>query len=581
MGLRVLSESAERQIAAFRTTAAPVSIGDGFHEVEHDELHRFRWMQLAGDLHIESVDATRFLELWVFSAFKDLSQVLRITGDGWQEERILPSGWARISVPVGRMTRQIRLAVNKPLPRDLHPDDARILAIRVREGAFVHQDVERHERIDAQFGNQILNRREMLAGKTVLESTPTTLGIDMYGVCNVKPPCVYCDWDTSKEMEGAMVEVPFTRETLDEWGELFSGAHNLVNCSIGEPFMMKNFDELLDIFGDRGKALEMTTNGQILTDRNIEKLLDRDIDLYISLDAATAETYARLRNDTFEKILVNLRRLIRAKGGREGLPRVHLVFMPMRCNVDELEAFIDLCADLEVDRLVLRPLNFSEGISLKWEREGYVFDYPQELLPFEQLIEVSRRAARLCRLKGLPLSDQMDFGGSLEVMFGEADSQPETQDRGETVAPQVVSSAAEEVSTEETRERVSLGEEDLPACTEPWSSLYILRRGIHPCCYGGHPIAAMDEFDQAWNSKTVQEIRGALAAGKFHRYCLRSPACPIVRKDSHAGVLPGAQTAFLKGREALQRVDRRLGGLPARIYRPLIGGIKKLVGRGG
>jgi MoaA/NifB/PqqE/SkfB family radical SAM enzyme len=581
MGLRVLSESAERQVAAFRTSAAPVSIGEGFHEAEHDELHRFRWMQLAGALHIESFDATRFLELWVFSAFKDLSQVLRIAGDGWQQERILPSGWARLSVPVGRMTHQIDLTVNKPLPRDLHPDDARILAIRVRDDAFVHQDVERHDRIDAQYGNQILNRQEMLAGKTVLESTPTTLGIDMYGVCNVKPPCVYCDWDTSKEMEGAMVDVPFTRETLDDWGQLFSGAQNLVNCSIGEPFMMKNFDELLDIFGDRGKALEMTTNGQILTDRNIEKLLDRDIDLYISLDAATAETYARLRNDTFEKILENLRRLIRAKGGREGLPRVQLVFMPMRCNVDELEAFIDLCADLEVDRLVLRPLNFSEGNSLKWEREGYVFDYPRELLPFEQLIEVSRRAARLCRRKGLPLSDQMDFGSSLEAMFGEADSQPEMQPSGETVAPQVAASPVEKVTKEQTREPVSLGEEDLPACTEPWSSLYILRRGVLPCCYGGHPIAAMDEFDQAWNSETVQEIRGALAAGKFHRYCLRSPACPIVRKESHAGALPGAQTFFLKGREALQRVDRRLGGLPARIYRPLVRAIKRLVGPAG
>ena len=100
--------------------------------------------------------------------------------------------------------------------------------------------------------------------------------------------------------------------------------------------MMKNLDELFDIYGDGGKALEMTTNGQILTDRNIEKLLDREIDLYISLDAATPETYARLRNDTLERILGNLRRLIAAKGGRDGLPRVHLVFMPMKCNVHEL-----------------------------------------------------------------------------------------------------------------------------------------------------------------------------------------------------------------------------------------------------
>src|SRR5204863_376413 len=35
----------------------------------------------------------------------------------------------------------------------------------------------------------------------------------------------------------------------------------------------------------------------------------------------------------------------------------------------------------------------------------------------------------------------------------------------------------------------SLGSERLPACTEPWKSLYILRRGVMPCCYGGAPLA--------------------------------------------------------------------------------------------
>ena len=102
----------------------------------------------------------------------------------------------------------------------------------------------------------------------------------------------------------------------------------------------------------------MTTNGQILTDRNIQKLVGRPILLYISLDAATPLTYSRLRNDTFEKIIGNLRRLIAAKGGRGGFPHVHLVFMPMRCNVHELDAFVQLCAELGVDRLVLRPLNY-------------------------------------------------------------------------------------------------------------------------------------------------------------------------------------------------------------------------------
>ncbi len=239
-------------------------------------------------------------------------------------------------------------------------------------------------------------RASCVDGRTALDSTPPSLGIDLYGTCNVKPPCVYCEWDHAKNLEGDHVDTPFTRDTLHEWGAFFDNAVSLVNCSIGEPFMMKPIDDLLDAFGDTGKVLEMTTNGQILTERNIQKLLGRPIDLYVSLDAATPLTYARLRNDTFEKILRNLRRLIEAKGGPGKLPRIHLVFMPMRCNVHELDAFVQLCADLRVDRMVLRPLNYSPSSALATDRAGYHYDYQQELLPFDELVQGERqgRAAR-------------------------------------------------------------------------------------------------------------------------------------------------------------------------------------------
>jgi len=569
--LRVVSDPVGREVARYRVTAFPVAFGSGFYEEERDDVAVFRWMGLAGELHIESTDTDRFLEIWLFSSFRDLSQELSMRGGQWRQTRVLPHGWSRLSVSIPPGLERLQLGVNKLFPKSFYPEDSRELAIRLRRGAFTHEDAERHRHIKSQYANRIHNWQEMLEGKVRLDSTPATLGIDMYGVCNVKPPCVYCDWDTSKAMEGDLVEAPFTSETLESWGEIFAGAHNLVNCSIGEPFMMKNLDELFDVYGDRGKALEMTTNGQILTERNIEKLLDREIDLYISLDAATPETYARLRNDTLERILANLRRLIAAKGGRDGLPRVHLVFMPMKCNVHEMEAFIELCAEMDVDRLVLRPLNYSDAISLKWEREGYVFNYPEELLPFEELIRLSARAAHLCAELNVPLSDQLDFGVAMEEKFAEEFKADAAVPDSDPAAEAIHASPARETTAESEVLQAaveSLGEERLPACMEPWTSLYILRRGVLPCCYGGHPIADMDGHGDAWNSEIIQEIRSELAAGRFHVYCLRSPSCPIVRKDSHAGDLPRSQAIYLRCREFMQRLDRRFFGIPGKIYRP-------------
>lgn len=583
--LRVISQDRESTESLYRASFEPARFESGFYFEEWNFVDRFRWMGLEGRIAFDSQEQERFLELWVLSAFYDLSQTLTTRAGDDERSFALTRGWCRLSIPIPPGTESLDLVANKLYPSAYYPTDPRDLAVQVRP-PVIHIDPERHQHIDRQYSNAIANIREMLDGEPAPKSTPQLLGIDLHGVCNVKPPCVYCDWDTSKELEGDFVDTPFTRETLEEYGAFFNNANELVNCSIGEPFMMKDFDGLLDVFGETGKVLEMATNGQILTDRNIERLLGRDIDLFISLDAATPETYAKLRNDTFERIIDNLRRLINAKGGIGNLPRVHLIFMPMKVNAHELETFVDLCADLQVDRMVLRPLNYAEALDLDWERAGYRFKYEDELLPFDQLITLSARALELGSHRGVVVADQLDFGGAMQEAFAEeyasvrSDTAEELDDREEEegASAQPESARTRRDSTEAranaaplpiVEDPPSIGAEKVPLCTEPWKSLYILRRGVLPCCYGGHPIAPMNEYDNVWNSQLLQGIRSELAAGRFHRYCLDSPSCPIVRKSSHAQSLPPQQALFLLVRKAWHRFDRMLFRVPGRIVGPV------------
>lgn len=595
--LRVISETstsdtAPSKLPLHRLTSVDAVCSDGFYALERDDEGEFRWMQLTGHLEFEPEMEDRFLEMGVLSEFQDLSQELTVEIEGRTKTFRLGPGWRPVTVPVPAGAKAAELSVNQLFPAAYYPNDPRQLAIRVRRPRL-HKDPARHREVAHQQANTEKNLDEMMAGKAKLGSTPQVLGIDMYGVCNVKPPCVYCDWDISKEAEGSNVDTPFTADTLAEWGAFFDNSTMLVNCSIGEPFMMKNFDELLDIFGSRGKFLEMTTNGQILTDRNIEKLLGRNINLYISLDAANAETYAKLRNDKFDRILKNLRRLIRAKGGKSGLPRVFLVFMPMKVNQHELEDFVRLCADLEVDRLILRPLNSYENSNLVWDRAGYTFRYMEELLSWHDLVRISGRAAALCEELGVELSDQLDFGGSLETDASSAvdfaEGRQEIASRPKTEAPPAegedadapVSAtvpgptaevqagpegAAVAVPEELPAPLPSLGAEKLPPCQEPWSSLYILRRGVVPCCYGCRAIAPMDRYREAWNSKLMQEIRADLAEGKFHAYCQESTACPIIRKHKAEGTAE-AEPFQLRVKRLLLQVDRLAFGIPKKLYK--------------
>ena len=330
--------------------------------------------------------------------------------------------------------------------------------------------------------------------------------------------------------------------------------------------------------------LEITINGQILSDGHIAKLLGRNMHLYISFDAATAATYARLRNGRFDQLVTNVRRLIAAKGGPGNLPLVYLVFMPMPANLQEVDAFVRLAADLKPDRMVLRPLNEGSATDLKWDRAGYHFDYQKELLPFEERVRVSGRIAELCARLGVPLADQMDFGGSIEATFHEAFDRGRREAREalgvhEAEAPAPAEPARMPPSAEGRPASApaplpSLGRERLPVCTEPWTSLYILRRGVLPCCFGGKSIAPMTGYREAWNAPLMQDIRRDLTAGRFHRYCLDSEGCPIVRKSSEARRLSWRESFVVRGRQALVWLERAGIPWPRRAWRALKAGFR-------
>ena len=106
----------------------------------------------------------------------------------------------------------------------------------------------------------------------------------------------------------------------------------------------------------------------------------------------------------------------------------------------------------------------------------------------------------------------------------------------------------------------------MPLCREPWQSLYILRRGILPCCYGGAVLGEMEDYAAVWNGPEMQELRRYLSRGELAPYCLENPGCPIVQRalaqSGPAPAIPPHASAPAGGRGAL---------LPASVdpaYRP-------------
>ena len=416
-------EGRHRKLITVHEKAGDFLYGRDFSEEEKDDFTRFRWMPGSAELTIaaEATSRNRFLTLLVFSEFRNFSQVLTVRRGGrvlaelalldhwnYYDVPLVPEGGPAEGKPVGSGAI-LTFSLNKLIPRKYYASDVRPLGIRIGPPEL-HDDETLHRNLRAFHRNAMLNYREMTEGKTVLESTPLNLGIDIYGKCNINPHCVYCLWDSMKVLEGDNIDTPVDARTLEGYGPFFTTARTLVNCSFGEPLLHPKLTELLEFCARNKKIVELATNGQAFTERTIKALVGKPIYLYISLDAASKATYAKIRNDRWDEILPGLRRLGEERRKAGNLPRIFMVFIPMRVNQDDLEEYFKLCLVVGADALVLRPMLFLTRPNIVEERGGHVFNYGKEMLNRREVEDVIRKAGEFSKLYGVPLASQFDFG---------------------------------------------------------------------------------------------------------------------------------------------------------------------------
>jgi hypothetical protein len=392
----------------------PPAGGDGWYTLEADDDGPFRWMAGEAILRVpDAAAAKRYCLVPIFSNYNNLAQELRVVeGDRVLARLRLLKRWHSYSIALparrGNGPLSLTLRLNRLLPSATHPDDARDLGVRVGTQTF-HDDPERHALDEARYENDVLRQRELLAGAAVLSSGPKTLGIDLFGKCNIKPPCVYCPWDRMKALEGDHTGGAIDDTTLESYGPLFRGTHSLVNCSFGEPLLHPRLEQVLALVARHGQTIELSTNGQAFTPRTVRALAGAPVHLYVSLDAASASTYARLRNERWYEVVAGLLALreARLKAGR--WPRLNIVFIPMRANRGDLEDCFKLCRLVDADALVLRPL-LLEDSTVNVERNGYRFVYEQEGLQGTELAELFADCRTFADRYSVRVMTQFDFG---------------------------------------------------------------------------------------------------------------------------------------------------------------------------
>jgi MoaA/NifB/PqqE/SkfB family radical SAM enzyme len=230
---------------------------------------------------------------------------------------------------------------------------------------------------------QALLHEEIHARRTRLRSAPATVNIELTGKCNFKPACTFCVGKNAPNYEepGHMDAEQLTRY----WPDLLR-SQRVNDCSYGETLLYPNLDEVVERLTSNGVRFGFTTNGLLLSERRSRFLIEHAdrVELVVSLNAATQETFWQLHGQSFGRVVGNVERFIRIhRELRPGRPLpLYLSFIVMRSNRHEVMDFLRLALRLGVERVILRHLFDLRVGEYSSDNFGQHFAYEHERLPY-------------------------------------------------------------------------------------------------------------------------------------------------------------------------------------------------------
>ncbi len=318
-----------------------------------------------------------------------------------------------------------------------------------------------------------LNERETTAQVEVMRTTPRVLFLEITGRCPID--CLMCARRYRNWTYGDLAEGVF-----DRLCPALARAGLVVLGGFGEPLVARRFDHYFDRLSTLGVPVALQTSGYRLTAERAAHLVAGGLrHLHVSIDSPEETTYTAIRpRISFSDVKDRVRQVVALK--REtgaSWPAVHIVFVAMRRNIEQLPAMVDLAADLGADQLTVQYLVVHSQ------------DIRQESLFYHQGLANSSLDAAEDRAR------QRGITVELPDRFGEG-------------APR----------------------RDL-RCRDPWQVMFVRWNGeVRPCCYA--PDAVMgrlpeDTFWAIWNGPAYRELRRRLNTDRPPEYCL---ACAAGRK---------------------------------------------------
>ena len=186
-------------------------------------------------------------------------------------------------------------------------------------------------------------------------SRPITYELDMTNVCNSKCPFCFGFYDQSKDQSSL---------TLNEAKDIITqikdfGGKGLTFTGGGDPLCNGASIEAVRYARTIGLDVGFITNGILLNDANVDRLVDNCTWIRVSMDAGNEDTYRLthgLNGETFKKVVMNVKKLVESKKKRRSGVTIGTGFLTFGEVIEDMESFVVLSRKLGVDYAQFRPL---------------------------------------------------------------------------------------------------------------------------------------------------------------------------------------------------------------------------------
>lgn len=129
------------------------------------------------------------------------------------------------------------------------------------------------------------------------------------------------------------------------------------SCSLSfgqydEPLLYNNFVDHAAYAKEKGCKISITSNGILMTPQKAEKLISAGVDhISFSLDAASQETYTKIRGADFKIPLVNLRNLVEIRDRKKASTTIRACMVIQEHNRHETELFKNVMSKIGIDMI--------------------------------------------------------------------------------------------------------------------------------------------------------------------------------------------------------------------------------------